>query len=437
MSQIPLSCVTGKDGGNLAALGGAGLSPPAPTADGFASLGESEGQAQADKEQAGDLPFCLSRFALNGRSASMRERMLADLYILGRIAILGQFTMIYAPPNAGKTLITIALLIETIKSGTIPGHDILYINADDNYKGLVEKLAIAEAHGFLMLAPGENGYQLTQTESHLMRMVQDGAAYGKVVIFDTCKKFAPIMDKRACSEFAKVIRAFVQAGGSVIMLAHVNKHRDIAGHVIPAGTSDLIDDADCAYTVDSSTQGDDNVLVVFDNKKSRGDVDDRVTYRYTRTAGQTYKDLVTSVQRVGEQELKSATHAKRVSELMTANNEVINVLMDVLSTGVTLKTEVVKAAVERSHFSRERIRKVLSEHCGKSMADGHFWEVFNGEKHSHHYRLLPFYEKLARSADGPADTAYTALDGNEPQISVNEPLGCGGLKCEGDEGSIE
>ncbi len=437
MSQIPLSCVTGKDSGNLAALGGAGLSPPAPTADGFTSLGGSEGQAQADKEQAGDLPFCLSQFALNGRSASMRERMLADLYILGRIAILGQFTMIYAPPNAGKTLITIALLIETIKSGTIPGHDILYINADDNYKGLVEKLAIAEAHGFLMLAPGENGYQLAQTESHLMRMVQDGAAYGKVVIFDTCKKFAPIMDKRACSEFAKVIRAFVQAGGSVIMLAHVNKHRDIAGHVIPAGTSDLIDDADCAYTVDSSTQGDDNVLVVFDNKKSRGDVDDKVTYRYTRTAGQSYEALVTSVQRVGEQELKSATHAKRVSELMTANNEVINVLMDVLSTGVTLKTEVVKAAVERSHFSRERIRKVLSEHCGKSIADGHFWEVFNGEKHSHHYRLLPFYEKLTRSADGPADTADTALDGNEPQISVNEPLGCGGLKCEGDEASIE
>lgn len=365
-------------------------------------------------------PFCLSRFALNGQSASMRERMLADLYILGRIAILGQFTMIYAPPNAGKTLITIALLIETIKSGTIHGHDILYINADDNYKGLVEKLAIAETYGFLMLAPGENGYQLAQTESYLMRMVLEDAAHGKVVIFDTCKKFAPIMDKRACSEFAKVIRAFVQAGGSVIMLAHVNKHRDVAGHVIPAGTSDLIDDADCAYTVDGRSEGDGSVLVVFNNKKSRGDVESQVTYRYTRTAGQSYEALVESVQRVGEQELKSATQAKRVSDLLATNSEVINVLMDVLYSGVTLKTEVVKAAVERSHFSRERVRRVLAEHCGKNIGDGHHWEVFNGEKHSLHYRLLPFYEKLKRVSQGAADTAYTAVDEDGPQIEIDD-----------------
>lgn len=419
MSQIPLSHIAGGVSGNLAPFEGAGLSAVIPPADVPAYSEKSGNQAGSRKEQASDLSFCLSRFALNGQSASMRERMLADLYILGRIAILGQFTMIYAPPNAGKTLITIALLIETIKSGTIPGHDILYINADDNYKGLVEKLAIAEAHGFMMLAPGENGYQLAQTESHLMRMVQEDAAHGKVVIFDTCKKFAPIMDKRACSDFAKVIRAFVQAGGSVIMLAHVNKHRDIAGHVIPAGTSDLIDDADCAYTVDSRGEGDGGVLVVFDNRKSRGDVESQVTYRYTRTSGQGYEALVNSVQRVGEQELKSATHAKRVSDLQLANNEAINVLMDVMSTGVTLKTEIVKAAVERSHFSRERIRKVLAEHCGKNIADGHHWEVFNGEKHSHHYRLLPFYEKLKR-CQGPADTANTALDHDGPQIEMQE-----------------
>jgi transcription termination factor Rho len=106
-------------------------------------------EAASGAEEEG--PFCLSKFALNGRSDVMRERMLSDVYVIGKIAILGQTTVIYAPPNAGKTLITIALLIQTIKNQTLPPEDILYINADDNAKGLLQKLVLAEKYGFFDL----------------------------------------------------------------------------------------------------------------------------------------------------------------------------------------------------------------------------------------------------------------------------------------------
>ena len=104
-------------------------------------------------------PTGLARFSLNGASKEMRLKMLDDKFILGRVAIYGQMTVIYAKPNAGKTLLTTWLLGEAIKRGDIKPHDIFYINADDTHKGLTEKTEIAERYGFLMIVPGYAGHE--------------------------------------------------------------------------------------------------------------------------------------------------------------------------------------------------------------------------------------------------------------------------------------
>jgi hypothetical protein len=351
------------------------------------------GNAQAPEAEPGtaqEEPFCLSKFALNGQSEAMRERMLSDVYVIGKLAILGQTTVIYAPPNAGKTLITIALLIQTIKDQTLPAENIIYINADDNAKGLLQKLELAEKHGFLMLAPGEMGYRLGQTETYLLKMIKDETAYGKVVVFDTAKKFTDIMDKKSSTDFGKVIRAFVQAGGSVIMLAHVNKHRDAEGHVIAAGTSDLTDDADCAYTLDVQSEGEGRYLAVFENKKSRGDVELSVAYRYIRIGGQDYEDLVNSVELVDSQQFDAAMKAKEIDARLHANRELIQIITDVIEAGYTNKTDLIKEAISRSGLSRAAVRKVLAQHTGPSIVDGHRWNYEVGEKNIHIYKMLPF-----------------------------------------------
>jgi hypothetical protein len=349
-------------------------------------------------------PFCLSKFALNGRSDAMRERMLSDVYVIGKIAILGQTTVIYAPPNAGKTLITIALLIETIKNQTLPPENILYINADDNAKGLLQKLVLAEKHGFLMLAPGEMGYRLSQTQSYLLKMVKDNTAHGKVVVLDTAKKFTDIMDKKSSSDFGKVIRSFVMAGGSVIMLAHVNKHRDAEGHVIAAGTSDLTDDADCAYTVDVQSEGEGRYMAIFENKKARGDVELSVAYRYSRLGGQDYESLVDSVELVSEQQLDVAKRAKEVGALLHANRELIETITEVIKAGYTNKTDLIKEAVSRSGLGRGAVRKVLAQHTGLNIVDGHRWHYEVGEKNIHVYKMLPF---MGGSLPTPPQTSQT------------------------------
>lgn len=67
------------------------------------------------------IPFNLNKFTLRGKSTQMKLKMLEDAYVLDRIAILGQITVIYAKPNTGKTLLTLWMLVEQIKAKKIDG----------------------------------------------------------------------------------------------------------------------------------------------------------------------------------------------------------------------------------------------------------------------------------------------------------------------------
>src|SRR5690606_16578220 len=98
-------------------------------------------------------------------------------------------------------------------------------------------------------------------------MTSDGSAHGKIIILDTAKKFIDLMDKSAGTKALQAIRQLVTAGGTAIMLAHVNKSRGADGKLIHAGTSDMLDDIDCAYLMDAMGGGpiDNRKVVTFDN----------------------------------------------------------------------------------------------------------------------------------------------------------------------------
>ncbi len=52
-------------------------------------------------------PFSFHDISIVSDLAEMKAKMLADVFVLDGIALLGQLTVIYAKPNAGKTLTTI------------------------------------------------------------------------------------------------------------------------------------------------------------------------------------------------------------------------------------------------------------------------------------------------------------------------------------------
>ena len=344
-----------------------------------------------------DEKFSLDRFALNGQSAVMEAQMLEDAFILERLAIYGQSTAIYAPPNAGKTLLTLSLLIEGITLGAVNAENVYYINADDTFAGLVTKLKLAERHGFKMLAPHHKDFKLEEFCAYLLRLVADQTARGVIVVLDTVKKFTDIMDKRASTNFGKVVRSFIQAGGSVIMLAHVNKHRDEDDKVIAAGTSDIIDDVDCAYTLDAAEQAHGVYLATFENKKSRGDVQSKATYRYERHSGQQYEELLASVKAITDTELNQSNQAREIHQSQQTNGELISILVGIMQEGIALKGEIVKEAVARSDYGKDKFRQVLRIHTGDAFLMGHYWIMTTGEKNAQSFTLLKEYQKPAES----------------------------------------
>ena len=332
--------------------------------------------------------FDISKFVLNGESKKMEAEMLKDAFILGRMAILGQWTVFYAKPNAGKTLLTLWLLIQAIKDGKINGKDVFYINADDNHKGLVHKLKLAEENGFNMLAPSYYGFKPQMLTSILHELINSNKASGKVIILDTLKKFNDIMQKSQSSAFGEAIRAFISHGGSVIALAHVNKHRDDANKVIFSGTSDIVDDADCTYTLDIIKDETGVRTVMFENFKSRGDNTLSASFEYNCKEGTPYHQRLDSIKCLSNDEVKAAYENRKMNTKLESNREAIEAITACLIGGVSLKTELINTATENSMISKAKITKALKEHTGLSYEYGERWRLDVGDKNSHHYYLI-------------------------------------------------
>lgn len=366
---------------------------------------EGFGAPQTITKDSSTVPFDLSQFSLNGKSQAMRSKMMADKYVLGRIAILGQATAIYAKPNSGKTLLTLHLLIESVAAGNINGADVFYINADDTYKGLVQKLELAEQYGFQMLAPGHGGFDSNMLLRILQKMIEEGSATGKVLILDTLKKFTDIMDKRVSSDFGKVMREFVSHGGTLIMLAHTNKNRDTNGKVVFSGTSDIVDDADCAYTLDATDTGSDTKTVLFENFKQRGDVAREVAYTYSTTEKQSYLDLLASVCELDEAKKQAHQDHARIVQMLERNTDIIEAITEALDSGVCLKTDLIDQASKASGISKPKIGKALDAHTGKEWQSGHRWYVTKAEKNA------KIYHRLNVWAPKPKDDYQSAKDG--------------------------
>ena len=334
-------------------------------------------------------PFDLGKFSLNGESKKMELQMLDDKFVLGRMAILGQSAVFYAKPNVGKTLLVLWLICDAIQRGELDGGKVFYINADDTHKGLVYKLKLAEERGFHMLAPGYNDFKAADLSIYLLKMVSTQTAKGVVLVLDTTKKFTDLMSKEKGSKFGETVRQFVSHGGTVVMLAHVNKHRDDDKKVVYAGTSDLVDDADCAYTLDIVNEDKSTGIrtVVFENFKSRGDSVKEAHYQYNFADGTPYHKRFKSIVAVGEEERKAAEKAQRLITTLERNQTAIEAIRECIRADINQKTTLVKEAAERSGLTKKRISQALADHTGSSPSENQFWHTVIEGKNAHVFHL--------------------------------------------------
>ncbi|GJL73136.1 MAG: hypothetical protein NMNS01_23350 [Nitrosomonas sp.] len=323
-------------------------------------------------DDANSLLF--DKFILNGTSSKMEAQMLDDKFVLPGIALRGQATTIYAKPNAGKTLLTIYLLIEAIKAGEINGQNVFYINADDNHKGLVQKTKIAEQSGFKMLAPDHEGFKSKDFLKMLQQATEEGQAPNIILILDTLKKFTELMDKRVASGFMRVVRSFISKGGTLIMLAHVNKNRDQNGKAVAGGTSDIKDDCDCVYILDIVNDTPSKYLVKFTKDKARGNVVEEVSYSYAKSPG-SYQKLLESVR----PETQASTNK---------TPDLREVIASHIQAGTCTKVELIKSVMAETGVARRTVIKTLDIHTGDEWLNGDRWTYEIGDRNARFYKLI-------------------------------------------------
>lgn len=341
-----------------------------------------------------EKPFSLAQFSMVADIKKLETKLQTDVFVLGRIALMGQATVIFAQPNAGKTLITLKLLIEAIKSGRVDAQSVFYINADDNYRGLITKAKLAARYGFHMLAPDHHGFDPAKFQAYVDQIVTQDKARGSIVVLDTLKKFADTMDKRKSSEFNKTIRRFVLGGGTLIALAHVNKHKGADGKVIHAGTSDTLDDFDAAYVVEVVKRDATEVVVCFENRKNRGDNAQQASYSYAGKATvSSYFDLFDSIEALDDETVKHNRALVEATKRVQKNEQIIGALLDAMLEGHKTQSEIVSVAATSSGLGKIKLRQALIEHTGDDFLMGHCWTVNVADKNAHVYEPLPLAVK--------------------------------------------
>lgn len=265
---------------------------------------------------------------------------------------------------------TISLLIDAIKRGQVSARDVYYLNLDDSSKGMVEKLEIAEEYGFEMLVEGHEDFKAKTLPGILDKLIDGDLAYGKVLIVDTLKKIVDLMHKKQSSDIANIFRRFVLAGGTVICLAHTNKRRDGGGKLIYAGTSDFVDDSDCAYTLDlMESSADPTIKVVeFENIKHRGNVAERAAYCYSRERDISYAELLLSVQPFDPSKLE----ALKLAEQMRSDADIISVVKSCISDGINTKMDLAVEASKRAGVSRKIAIRSIEQYTGDDPSRYHW-----------------------------------------------------------------
>ena len=327
----------------------------------------------------------LDRFSLRGMSAEIEKRAVAEVPLLGQVALLGQFTVLYGAPNTGKTLITLGLITEAIQQGRVDPSRVYYLNMDDNSAGLVAKLQIAEEYGFHMIAEAHRDFSADQVVGLIEELSQDKNAGPLVIIIDTLKKVTDLMDKTKASRFTKAIRGFVLLGGTVVALAHTNKNPGRDGKPVYGGVSDIVNDCDCAYTIRTlDTESDATQKVIeFENIKRRGGVVQQAAYSYTTEDGIAYNELILSVKSLDEKTLAPLKQAKAIR----SDADVIETVRTCIAEGFNTKMKLATEAASRAGISRKSALRIIEQYTGENPSV-HRWTFSVQDRGAKVYVLL-------------------------------------------------
>ena len=330
-------------------------------------------------------PF--AKFSLRGQADEIMRQAVEAKPLLGNLCLSGQATVWYAPPNAGKTLIMLKLLNDAVAEQRITPDNVYYLNCDDSSQGFADKIRLMDDLGCHTLAPGYQGFQPAMVPDLLRQMVEEAKARGSLIIIDTVKKTANLMDKNKIGTFTNACRTAVMAGATILGFAHTNKNPAASGNLQYGGTTDLRDDFDAAYIMGPLRTNDfkGKKVVQFDSIKARsGSSARQVSYVYADEDGVGYSERLASVRLLQDDELDGF---RRIEEAK-ADAEIIDAITSCIRKDEQPKMVLAKAAAELAGVSQRAALRIIEKYTGTDPAKAkwQFQRVGHGKMI---YTLLP------------------------------------------------
>jgi len=338
----------------------------------------------------------LQKLSATNRIPEIEENLKNDMYIFPDLALSGQITLFYARPNTGKTIFFLRFLQDAIKDKRIDGKNVFYVNADDSYDGLYTKAKLAEQYGFNMVSPAEAGVAPQAILQLLENIAEAGQADGIVILLDTLKKFADMISKQSQANLYEVLRRVIAKGGTVIIAGHTNKHNDADGNLVYEGTSDTMNDVDCAYSMYRMSPADDEIQIVeFRREKDRGKVIAKVSYQYKKSADISYREMLESVERLEKDEaLQISTQARHNIIKEKYEAEMLFVSSQLKISGKMNQSALIAALKADPDLSHEITARSLKTAL-KKLTDV-VWTAERGDKNAMIYALIGSEANLYR-----------------------------------------
>lgn len=321
----------------------------------------------------------------------MRKRAKEAVFIMPSIALAGQYTIINAQYNTGKTLLSLWLLSQRDEAKT-SDYEIIYVNADDTFEGSIDKSEMLETIGVHSLIPSEQEFNEEKLYWLMQSAIENGEANNIVILLDTLKKWTDPNDKKGAREFNLLVRKFVQAGGTFIALAHTNKNKGSDGKSIAEGVGDWASDCDCNYIVDSiESAPEQRKAVVFKVEKLRGPNAMEVTYTYDNTEGKSWRDRFRSVEQLGKGEAQSLRSDIEADAKHEADMEIIRYLENRIynATEPLSRSALCQKDLDEGKPSRhERERVLFAYSDSNSRGDHQHWKMRSGKTNGYVFSVL-------------------------------------------------
>jgi hypothetical protein len=206
-------------------------------------------------------------------------------------------------------------------------------------------------------------------------MIEENVAKGKVIVIDTVKKIANLMDKAQVADLMKHFKKFTHAGGTVILIAHANKNLGADGLPVLEGVGDLRNDADCVVMV----QRHKDIITMSNDNKSRSYVELEAIFQTSETTD--YKSLMYSMEQLSGPEAKDLKLQREQECFKESNSRLIETITEMIGLFPVQKTKLVDDLVKDTGLSRRFIVTTLE------LLEGDLWDLEKGLHNSKSYSL--------------------------------------------------